>query len=160
MSRNSVQNGSEYLGLSLWISSHKLTPEEITQLVGLGPTYTRHRGALIPGSDRLRRPEFDVHEWQFRRQLDLKRGTYLGQHIDTFITDFLSTLKPRMAEIKAVSRNHNVAVAFVFHVAELPYLGMSHEQIEVIAMLGAKVDYDLFGRNIGSEEPDELGAGE
>jgi hypothetical protein len=144
-----------YLGVSLWISSTELIPESITQLVGLEPTYTRRRGTLIPGRNMPRRSEFDVHEWQLRKQLDAKSGTYLGQYTEKFITEFLSAIKPNAAGIKTLSENHTVTVSFVYHVDELPYIGLTRDQIQVIAALGAKVDYDLLFARDSFEEAAE-----
>jgi hypothetical protein len=162
MNHTAAQTFLNYLGVSLWISSTELTPESITRLVGIDPTYTRQRGTLIPGRNMLRRSEFDVHEWQFRKQLDAKPGTYLGQYIEQFITEFLSAIKPHTAEINKLSEHHNVTISFVYHVDELPYMGLTRDQIQGIAALGAKVDYDLmFERGIFDEadEPNSVEAG-
>src|SRR6202011_4976138 len=66
MNRNGEHNFPNYLGISLWVSSKELTPDRITQIVGIEPNHVRVRGTLIPGRGVSRRPEFDVHEWQFR----------------------------------------------------------------------------------------------
>lgn len=145
-----------YLGISLWISSTELNPENITHLVGLEPTYTRLRGTMIPGRNVPRRSEFDVHEWQLREQLDAEPGTYLGQRTEEFITEFLSVIKPHAAEIRKLSESHNVTVSLVYHVDELPYIGLTRDQIQAIAALGAKVDYDfMLERSLGETDESE-----
>lgn len=133
-----------YLGISLWISSSELSPEIITQLVGLEPTYTRVRGTLIPGRNMPRQAQFDVHEWQLRKQLDAAPDTCLGPYTEQFITEFLSAIKPHAAAIRKLSESYDVTISFVYHVGELPYIGLTRDQVQAIAALGAKVDYDLM----------------
>ena len=82
MDRNGEHSFANYLGLSLWISSKELMPDKVTQIVGIEPSYVRVRGTLIPGRGVSRRPEFDVHEWQFRKQLDLKPGNCAAQDFE------------------------------------------------------------------------------
>src|SRR5579863_7859021 len=94
-----TQTFANYLGVSLWICSTELAPEIITQLVGLQPTHTRLRGSLIPQANVPRRPEFDVHEWKFRKQLNGKPGDFIGQYTEKFISDFLSEIKAHASQI-------------------------------------------------------------
>jgi hypothetical protein len=155
MDHDIVQPFLNYLGVSLWISSTELMPESITQFVGLQPTYTHLRGSLIPGRNVRRRPEFDVHEWQLRRQLDAKPGANLGQHTEKFITDFLNEIEAHTSQIKKLSEHHNVTVALVYHVDEIPYIGLNRDQVQAIAALGAKLDYDLMVEESGFDETDE-----
>lgn len=155
MDNDVVQPFINYLGVSLWISSTELTPESITQFVGLRPTYTRLRGSLIPGRNVRRRPEFDVHEWQLRRQLDAKPGTNLGQHTERFITDFLNEIEVHTAQIKKLSEHHSVTFTLVYHVTEIPYIGLTRDQVRAVAALGAKLDYDLMVEESALDESDE-----
>jgi hypothetical protein len=93
MNNSGEHNFSIYLGVSLWISSMELPPDRITQIVGIEPSYVRARGALISGRRIGRRPEFDVHEWQFREQLNVKPGDNIDDHSEKFITEFLDKIK-------------------------------------------------------------------
>jgi hypothetical protein len=138
-----------YLGISLWISSTELTPESITELVGLQPTYTRLRGALVSGRNMPRQPEFDVHEWQFRKQLDAKSGIHLSQSTEKFITDFLNEIEVHASQIKELSKHHIVTLSLVYHAEEMPYIGLTRYQVQAIAALGAKLDYDLMIEEVG-----------
>ena len=144
-----------YLRVSLWISSTELTPESITEIVGIQPTHTRLRGSLISGRNVPRRPEFDVHEWLFRKQLDAKPGTYLGQYTEKFITDFLSEIEAHTSQIKKLSEHHNVIFSLVYHVDEMPYIGLTRDQVQAIAMLGAELDYNLMIEEVGLDEADK-----
>ena len=144
MEHNAEHPFLNYLGVSLWISSTELTPEDITGLVGLRPTYTRHRGAAIAGRNLRRRPEFDVHEWQFRRQLDAMSGGELGEHTEQFIDEFLTHIGTRALQIRKLSEHHSVALALVYHVDNLPYIGLTRGQVQSLAELGIRVDYDLM----------------
>ena len=155
MNHSAAHPFDNYLAISLWISSVELTPESITQLVGLQPTHTRLRGSVIPGRNILRRPEFDVHEWEFRRQLDAKSGIDLGQFAERFITEFLSIVKAYTAKIKKLSEHQKVGITFVYHVDTSPYIGLTHDQVEAIADLGAKLDYDLMIEEDGFNEADK-----
>jgi hypothetical protein len=144
MNSSGEQNFSIYLGISLWISSTELLPDRITQIVGLQPTYVRMRGATIPGRGVNRRPEFDVHEWQFRKQLDIKPGDDIGKHSEQFISYFLDEIKDSTRQIKELSEHHSVLISFVYHVTDLPYIGLTRQQVQAIAALGAKLDCDLM----------------
>ena len=138
MNGTAVKPFLNYLAISLWISSTDLTPEDITQFVGLEPTYTHVRGAVIPGRNIPRRSEFDVHEWQFREQFNAEPGTHLGQYTDEFITEFLSAIEPHAVEIKKLSESHSVTVSFTYHVDDPPFIGLTRDQIQAVAALGRK----------------------
>jgi hypothetical protein len=155
MNRNGEQNFLNYLGLSLWISSKELMPDKITQIVGIEPSHIRVRGALIPGRAVNRRPEFDVHEWQFRKQLDLKPGNCSAQDCEEFINEFLDRIKGSTPQIRELSEHHNVTISFVYHVSELPYIGLTRQQIWAIAALGARLDYDLLVEDHGSDKTED-----
>ena len=81
---------------------------------------------------------------------------------DQFITEFLSAVKPHAAKIRNLSESHNVTVSLVYHVDELPYVGLTRGQIQAIAALGAKVEYDfMLERNLDeAEEPDSVEMGQ
>jgi hypothetical protein len=133
-----------YLGISLWISSMELSPDRITQIVGIEPSYVRVRGALIPGRGMSRRPEFDVHEWQFREQLNLSSGDYVGDHSEKFITEFLDKIKDAAPRVKELSGGHSVTISLTYHTHEIPYIGLTREHVQAIAALGARLDYDVM----------------
>ena len=57
MNHSGEQKFPIYLGVSLSISSKELSPDKITEIVGLQPTYVRVRGAVIPGLGVNRRPD-------------------------------------------------------------------------------------------------------
>jgi Domain of unknown function (DUF4279) len=144
MNGGKEQSSPIYLGISLWISSTELPPDRITQIVGLQPTYVRVRGTTIPGRNVSRRPEFDVHEWQFRKQLDMKPGDYIGEHSEQFIGGFLDEIKDSTPQIRELSEHHSVIISLVYRVNDLPYIGLTRQQVQTIAALGAKLDYDLM----------------
>lgn len=152
MNSTGEDNFSNYLGVSLWISSTELTPDRITKIVGFQPSYSRVRGTLIPGRGMARRPEFDVHEWQFRKQLDLKSGNCAAQDLEQFINEFLDQVKNSTPQIRELSEHHSVMISFVYHVDELPYIGLTRQQVATIAALGARLDYDLMVEANSSDE--------
>jgi hypothetical protein len=144
-----------YLGISLWISSKELTPDRITQIVGFEPSHVRVRGALIPGRGISRRPEFDDHEWRFRKKLDLKPGNFVAQDLEKFITEFLDQIKNSTPQIKELSEHHDVQISLVYQVDELPYIALTRQQVSAIAALGARLDYDFMVKGSSSDETDE-----
>lgn len=155
MNHTAARPFDNYLAVSLWISSVELTPESITQLVGLQPTYSRLRGSVIPGQNIRRRPEFDIHEWQLRSQLDATSSAELNQFREKFITDFLNEIAGQTPQINKLSEHHNVTFSLVYHADEMPYIGLTNEQVRAIAALGAKLDYDLMIEEKGFHELDE-----
>ena len=144
MDRTGEHTFVSYLAVSLWISSMELAPDKITQIVGIEPSYVRVRDSLIPGCGMSRRPEFNLHEWQFRKQLDLNLDNLASGDSEEFITGFLEEIKNSAPQIRELSDGHNVMVSFVYHVNELPYIGLTRQQVSAIAALGAKLDYDLM----------------
>ncbi|MGC2656765.1 MAG: hypothetical protein WA324_02235 [Bryobacteraceae bacterium] len=52
-------------------------------------------------------------------------------------------------------------MSLVYHVDELPYVGLTRGQIQAIAAIGAKVDYDfMLERNLDKAEgPDSVEMG-
>jgi hypothetical protein len=155
MNSSEARNFSIYLGISLWISSTELEPDRITQIVDLQPTYVRVRGTTIPGRGVSRRPEFDVHEWQFRKQLDIKPGDYIGKYSEQFIAEFLDEIKDRAPQIRDLSEHHSVMISLVYHVDDLPHIGLTRRQVQTIAALGAKLDYDLMVEGSSSGETED-----
>jgi hypothetical protein len=152
MNHSGEQKFPVYLGVSLWISSKELSPDKITQILGLQPTYVRVRGAVIPGLGVNRRPEFDVHEWEFRKQLNVKPSDYIGHYSEKFITDFLNTIKDAAPRVKELSEDHSVTISLVYHVGDIPYIGLTRQHVHEIAALGARLDYDLMVKGSSSDE--------
>src|ERR1700722_18420938 len=144
-----------YFGISLWITSKELKPDEITQIIGLEPSHVRVRGTLIQGRGVNRRPEFDNHEWQFRKKLDLKAGNVADQDLEKFITEFLDEIKNSTPQIRGLSQHHSVQISFVYHVDELPYIGLTRQQVSAIAALGAQLNYDFMVKGSSFHETDE-----
>jgi len=134
---------ADYLAMSLFVSSHQLTPDEITLAIGIEPTYCRKRGTPIRGKMR-RRPEFDLHEWQFRQRIDLPPGDDLSKRSELFISQFLSGIKEAAPKVRELSRDQDVLIQIVYSVRSMPYVGLTSGHIQDIASLGARLDYDLM----------------
>jgi hypothetical protein len=154
MAAGNEQNSLNYLGISLSVTSDRLSPDEISQAIGIQPTYTRQRGALTR-TGLMRRPEFDLYEWQFRRQLDLKPGNCAAQDFEKFINEFLDKIKNSAPQIRALSEHHNVTVSLVYHVDEMPYIGLTRQQVLAVAALGARLDYDLMVEESGPDKTED-----
>jgi hypothetical protein len=148
------QNVLDYVGISLSVTSDRLSPDEISTIIGIQPTSTRQRGALTR-TGLMRRPEFDLHEWEFREQLDLNPRDYIGCHSATFITEFLDKIKDAAPQVKELSENHDVLISLVYHTREIPYIGLSREQVLAIAELGARLDYDFTVEECSSGHTEE-----
>jgi hypothetical protein len=144
MNEGGEHNFPIYLAVSLWISSTELPPDRITQIVGIEPSYVRARGTLIPGPGISRQPEFDVHEWQFREQLNVKPGDYIGDHSEKFITEFLDKIEDAAPRVRELSGSHSVMVSLVYHTHEIPHIGLTRQHMQAIAALGARLDCDLM----------------
>jgi Domain of unknown function (DUF4279) len=154
MAAGNEQNFLNYLGISLSVTSDRLSPDEISQAIGIQPTYTRQRGALTR-TGLMRRPEFDLYEWQFRRQFDLKPGNCAAQDFEKFINEFLDQIKNSTPQIRALSEHHNVTVSLVYHVDEMPYIGLTRQQVLAVAALGARLDYDLMVEESGPDKTED-----
>ena len=99
----------------------------------------------------MRQPEFDSHEWQFREQLDIQPGDYIGNHSEKFITEFLNKIKGAAPKIRELSKNQDVLILLFYSVHGMPYIGLTSDHIQVIASLGARLDYDLMVDEIWAE---------
>ena len=140
----SAEHGdSDYLAVSLSVSSRQLSPDEITLAVGIEPTYRRERGAPIRGG-LMRRVEFDLHEWQFRQQLDIKPDDDVSKLSGLFISGFLGKLIQAAPRIRELSTGHDVLIQIVYSVHSMPYVGLMSADIRAIASLGARLDYDFM----------------
>jgi hypothetical protein len=144
MTTKNDQESLGYLAISLYISSDQLSPEQITEAIGIEPSYIRERGTPIPGRGVMRQPQFDHHEWQLREQLDVRPGDYIGNHSEGFISAFLDKIKAAAPRIREISKNHDVLILLVYSVHDMPYIGLTRDHIQVIASLGARLDYDIM----------------
>ena len=48
------------------------------------------------------------------------------------------------ARIKELSENNDVQVSLVYHVHEMPYVGLTRQHVHDIAALGANLDFDIM----------------
>ena len=135
----------DYLSISLAISSEQTDPDTVTYRVGLPPTGIRKRGTPIRNG-MLRRPEFDLHEWWIRSELHLSSGVLMENEAETFITEFLDRFADEgtCSSIHALSVDHDVLVALVYHMSYMPYVGLTKRHVEAVARLGARIDYDFM----------------
>jgi len=115
----------------------------MTQQIGLQPTSTRLRGTPTRNG-MLRRPEFDLHEWYLRRELRLVNGDLIQEKAERFISDFLNELIIFASAIYDLSREHSVMIHLVYNMEYIPCLGLSGENVRIIAALGAAIDYDIM----------------
>ncbi len=133
----------DFIGISLWITSDQLSPETITQKVGIAPTHVRIRGTPTK-TGVMRQPQFDLNEWELGERLRAEQNDYIGNHSERFFTDFLRKLKPLVPKIMHLSEFVSVSIGIVYSVREMPYIGLTREQVQVIAALGARVDHEII----------------
>lgn len=144
MNSNDRRDDADYVAISLWVTSDELSPEAITHRIGIEPSHVRVRGTPIRGRGMSKRPEFDHHEWQLRERLDIHLSDDVGGQTEGFITRFLERIKWAAARIKELSENNDVQVSVVYHVHEMPYVGLTRQHVHDIAALGANLDFDIM----------------
>jgi hypothetical protein len=132
-----------YFSMSLVISSVTTPPESISERVGLAPTSTRLRGTPIK-TGVFRRPEFDVHEYWIRAELELAPSDVIEDLQPSFITEFLNKISVACHQIRELADSDDVKIIFVYHMDRMPYVGLSSSQVEMIAALGASIDFDMM----------------
>jgi hypothetical protein len=132
-----------YLSISLVISSVATPPEAISGRVGLAPTSTRLRGTPTK-TGVFRRPEFDVHEYWIRAELELGPTDVIEDLQPSFITEFLNKICAARHQIRELAVSEDVKIIFVYHMDRMPYVGLSSSQTEMIAALGASIDFDMM----------------
>ncbi|MGA8730744.1 MAG: DUF4279 domain-containing protein [Terracidiphilus sp.] len=132
-----------YLSMSLAISSLTTPPELISERIGLAPTSTRLRGTPTKtGASRL--PEFDVHEYWIRAELELAPGDVIEDLQPSFIMEFLNKISVACNQIRKLADTEDVKIIFVYHMDRMPYVGLSSSHVEMIAALGASIDFDMM----------------
>jgi hypothetical protein len=132
-----------YLAISLVISSDVAQPETITERVGLRPTETRIRGTPTK-TGILRKPEFDVHEWWIRDELEIGPEDRVEDLQPLFVSGFLNRLSSAAEKIRELASDHRVLIILVYQMDRVPYIGLSHSQVEKIGALGASIDFDIM----------------
>jgi hypothetical protein len=135
-----TEDKRDYVGIALWITSDELSPEMITDVVGIEPNYTQVRGTPIKGVDRL----YERHSWKLGERLYAREGDYIGNHSEQFFDAFLNRIKDIAPRIKELSKYNEVSVALIYNVRDMPYIGLTREQVQVLAALGARVDHDVM----------------
>jgi hypothetical protein len=132
-----------YLAISLVISSDVAQPETITERVGLRLTETRIRGTRTK-TGILRKPEFDVHEWWIRDELEIGPEDRVEDLQPLFVSGFLNRLSSAAEKIRELASDHRVLIILVYQMDRVPYIGLSHSQVEKIGALGASIDFDIM----------------
>jgi hypothetical protein len=133
----------QYVAISLAISSATTHPDSITAHLGLEPTSTRLRGTAIrPGIYRKR--EFDVNEWWLRQQLQLSPEDRVEELQESFFDAFLDKLTNCSERVKSLSESNHVRFVVVYQMGRIPYIGLSSNQVQKIAALGACIDFDVM----------------
>ena len=61
-----------------------------------------------------------------------------------FITEFLDKFANAGPRIREVADSEHVKIIFVYHMDRMPYVGLSSSQVEMIASLGASIDFDMM----------------
>ncbi len=130
----------DYVGISLWITSYELSPEKITETVGLNPTYVQVMGDPIRGVSR----RYERHSWQLGDRFYPQPGDDVGKLTEKFFTAFLGKLNSATPRIKEISKDNSIAICMIYHLNEMPYIGLTSEQVAAIAAIGARVDHDVM----------------
>jgi hypothetical protein len=92
----------------------------------------------------MRRPQFDLNEWELRKELRLTSSVLEPEEAERLIADFLGEFTGVAAEIRTLSEEHDVLVALVYHMKYIPYIGLTRDQVKAVAALGARLDYDIM----------------
>ncbi len=130
----------EYVGIRLWITSLTLAPDEISVEIGLEPNYVQVRGTTVGNTSRLH----ERHSWSFGERLYATPNEQLGDSVEPFISRFLGSLEAGASKIRDLSTDHSVSIAIIFGARAMPYLGLTSQQVQAIAALGASVNYDVM----------------
>jgi len=134
---------ADYISIGLSISSERMDPDSITKHVGLIPTTVRWLGSPTRNG-LMRRPEFDLHEWWRQQVYPFPSGVLDLEAVESFITEFLNGFVGAAGSIRALSVEHIVAVGLVYHMKYIPYIGLTRDQTQAVAALGARLDYDIM----------------
>jgi hypothetical protein len=136
--RMALEDG-EYVGIRLWITSLTLSPDAISVLVGLESNYVQTRGTAVGSTSRL----YERHSWSLGERLYATPNEQLDDLFEPFISRFLSSLEASASRIRALSPDHSVSIAIIFGARAMPYLGLTRQQVQAVAALGAAVNYDV-----------------
>ena len=142
---NSVKR--DYVGISLWITSETWTVEMISQHVGITPSYSQRLGDVIGQTKR----RYERHSWNLGKRLYAEQDDYIGSHTEQFFNDFLQWLQGSALKIKEMSGQHSVSVEIIYNVRDMPFIGLTSDQVQAVASLGARVSFDVMVYGSSSE---------
>jgi len=136
-----MEKKQDYIGISLWITSVELSPEMITEIVGIEANYSQTRGAPIGTTKR----KYERHSWNLGDRLYYaKPDGYIGEHAEKFFDSFLERLNQATPMVKALSEENSVSVAIIYNMRDMPYIGLTNSQVQAIGALGASLNYDVI----------------
>jgi hypothetical protein len=137
----------DYVGISLWITSETLTVEMISQLVGIEPSYSQRLGDVIGQTKR----RYERHSWNLGRRLYAEHDAYMGDHTERFLNEFLQSLEVYASKIREIIGEHSVSIDVIYNVRDMPFIGLTSEQVQAVATLGARVSFDVMVYGSSSE---------
>jgi hypothetical protein len=132
------------------IESTRLTPEQITDAVGVPWDEARHIGDLRGRTGKT----WDRHVW---RILNRKKGVdYPGRSahelLPVCMTEFLDRLKDISGGLQSVIRSEGGEFGVHITSAFIPGLSFEPQTLRVIAELGLSVDVDVILYSNGTDE--------
>jgi hypothetical protein len=135
---------SDEISVKLTIISDSMTASQIDEYIGIKCSDSQERGAL----NRLGTKRYEHHVWFLKTRHSVSPDAYIGDKIAMQIEQFLSEIRGAADKIKALSRNNAVVFGLYLYTQSVPPLGLSKEQMEAVAALGANLDIDvmLFGK--------------
>jgi hypothetical protein len=130
---------SDEIGVKLTIISDKMTASEIDQYIGIKCNESQERG--LP--NRLGTKRYEHHAWFLKTRYNVSPDEYIGDKIDQQIEQLFSKVRGAADKIRDLSRNNKVVFGLYFCSRDIPPLGLSKEQMEAVAALGASLDIDV-----------------
>jgi hypothetical protein len=118
----------------LRLMSKTLTPEQVTQRLGMEPDHSWHAGDVRPHTTLIERE----HGWELRAHLP--QTARLEDQID----DLLSRLPTGLCERIKLLGLDGVQLSCAVYSTSVPSLNFSFSTLRILCDLGASLDLDLY----------------
>jgi len=131
--------------VSLFIQSKTLSPDQISQVVGVPCNNSWRRGDRRP---RTGKP-YEDNMWGLDLDVETESEEATNRALQDCIHEVLQRARPQASRFRALAKDHTVG----FHVGvvseHMPALVFEHNVVEAISELGAGFDIDviLFGED-------------
>jgi len=127
-----------YAELAIW--GAKIRPHEITEILGLVPTFYNEIGDQC----KLNGRHYVCATWEFKTE-EITLIEDISEPLNDLIAIFQTSINS-LVKIKKNYKNCSITIRIVVHNNQeiLPGISLTPKQISFLASIGAGIDYDIY----------------